>query len=75
MGKAKKLRAAKVRAVKKVLNPKDPRLKATQEKNLQLAKKKAEEEGAKNIQQVPTSMFFAHNSALGPPCVHPPPSA
>ena len=37
MAKAKKLRAAKVRAVtKKMLSPKDPRLKTSQERRLEI---------------------------------------
>ncbi|KAH8072915.1 hypothetical protein JL720_11002 [Aureococcus anophagefferens] len=67
MAKGKKFRAAKVKNVKKVLAAKDPRLKSTQDK---LAKKEAKRQAAaqaRNVEQVPTSMFFAHNDALGPP--------
>ncbi|KAH8065358.1 hypothetical protein JL721_8317 [Aureococcus anophagefferens] len=35
-----------------------------------LAKKEAKRQAAaqaRNVEQVPTSMFFAHNDALGPP--------
>jgi len=60
MTKAKKHRAHKVRAmVKKIINPKDQRI----EKKKALPK----DEGRRNIENVPVSMFFAHNSALGPP--------
>mmetsp|Transcript_24427 Transcript_24427/g.73306 ORF Transcript_24427/g.73306 Transcript_24427/m.73306 type:complete len:196 (-) Transcript_24427:9-596(-) len=68
MGKAKKFRAAKVKAVKRVINPQDPRLQDARQKNEKKeAKKRREAEEQRNLQQTPTSMFFAHNSALGPP--------
>ena len=67
MAKAKKFRAAKVKNVKKVIAPKDPRLKGTQEKLQKSEAERAKAAEARNVEQVPTSMFFAHNSALGPP--------
>jgi U3 small nucleolar RNA-associated protein 24 len=69
MGKVAKGREYRVKNVKKLLSPKDPRLKANQAKNTLAVAKQKVAEGARNVEQVPTSMFFAHNSALGPPCV------
>jgi len=64
MGKAKKTR--KVAAVKRLLNPKDARLK---ENKVKQAKKEAEiKEKAVNRQpQIASSLFLSHNTALGPP--------
>lgn len=62
MGREKKLRKHRVKhaTVKKIIAPtKDPRLKSTQ--------KKLEPEAPRNIEQTPASMWFAHNTALGPP--------
>ena len=64
MGKQKKTRNV---SVKKMISPKDPRLKANVKKNELAAKKRQEAEEPRNVQQVPTSMFFTHNTALGPP--------
>jgi U3 small nucleolar RNA-associated protein 24 len=44
------------------LNPKDTRLKENQKE-----KPKKENELVRNIPQVPSSLFFKYNSALGPP--------
>lgn len=61
MGKAKKLRAHKVKNVKKIIAPtKDPRLKKSKDE-------KESKTAIVNVEQTPASMFFAHNSALGPP--------
>ncbi|CAN0340496.1 unnamed protein product, partial [Discosporangium mesarthrocarpum] len=67
MGKAKKQRAHKVKfaQAKRLLSPKDSRLKDNVEK--EKAKRRKAWEGYRFVTQVPTSMFFAHNSALGPP--------
>lgn len=52
-------------APKKIITDKDPRLKAIKEKN---AKKAADDKDApRNVPQVPSSMFFKYNTALGPP--------
>lgn len=67
MAKGKKFRAAKVKAVKRVIAKSDPRLKDTRKKNEAGEAEKAKKQEARNIEQTPTSMFFAHNSALGPP--------
>ncbi|CAG8789125.1 25688_t:CDS:2 [Racocetra persica] len=64
MGKAKKTR--RFAEVKRLLNPKDSRLKSVQEKQ----KKKNEErekEAVRNVPQVASSLFFRHNTSLGPP--------
>ncbi|KAJ3506667.1 hypothetical protein NLJ89_g6743 [Agrocybe chaxingu] len=64
MGKAKKTR--KFAAVKRMLNPKDIRLKENQLKQ----KKKEEEAKEKAVRRVPqmaSSLFLAHNTALVPP--------
>lgn len=70
MGKLKKTR--KFAAVKRMLNPKDDRLRvaalnktsATQGKP---KGKKVDESLVRNVPKVSAAMFFAHNSALGPP--------
>lgn len=71
MGRAKKLRSHRVKhaaSVKKIIAPtKDPRLKSTKERLMKKEEKRKLEEEATNIEQTPASMFFAHNSALGPP--------
>ncbi|CED84263.1 Predicted nucleic-acid-binding protein, contains PIN domain [Phaffia rhodozyma] len=64
MGKAKKTR--KFAAVKRMINPADPRLKVNAEK---AAKKAAEAKEAekKVVTQAPSSLFLSHNPSLGPP--------
>lgn len=64
MGKKKQVR--KFGEVKRMLNPKDTRLKHNQkEQAVALAQK---EEGKKKYKEMAaSSMFFQHNSALGPP--------
>ncbi|CAM9193934.1 unnamed protein product [Ectocarpus sp. 12 AP-2014] len=68
MGKAKKSRAVRVKfaQAKRLLSPKDCRLKGNQEKE-EAKRKKAKEAETNHVKQVPTAMFFAHNTALGPP--------
>ncbi|KAJ1502403.1 rRNA-processing protein fcf1 [Coelomomyces lativittatus] len=64
MGRSVKLK--KFAQVKKLISPKDLRLKENQVKAIQ----KVEEEKKKkthHVSQVPASMFFKYNSALGPP--------
>ncbi|WFD35607.1 rRNA-processing protein fcf1 [Malassezia cuniculi] len=62
----KKKQVRKFGEVKRLLNPKDSRLKSNQ-KAAEIARK-AEEENKKRRQVMPaSSMFFQHNSALGPP--------
>jgi len=64
MGKAKKTR--KVAAVKRLLNPKDARLKENKVK--QAKKEAALKQKAVNRQpQIASSLFLSHNTALGPP--------
>jgi U3 small nucleolar RNA-associated protein 24 len=64
MGKAKQTR--KFAAVKRMISPNDARLKVNKDK-LDQIKKKREEEQTKHVNQAPSSMFFSHNEALGPP--------
>jgi len=67
MGRAKKTR--KFAEVKRMLNPKDDRIKAL--RGEQEKKKKAnpdqEEEKVRHLDVAPSSMFFSYNSQLGPP--------
>ena len=65
MGKAKKTR--RFAAVKRMISPKDMRLKDAQLKAEAMAKKKMEREAPRHVEQVPSAMFFSHNTALGPP--------
>ncbi|RIB28786.1 Fcf1-domain-containing protein [Gigaspora rosea] len=64
MGKAKKTR--RFAEVKRLLNPKDSRLKSVQEKQKKKNEEK-EKETIRNVPQVASSLFFRHNAALGPP--------
>jgi len=65
MARAKKPR--KFAVMKKMISPKDIRIKS----NAEAAKKKAEakkkETEAKQVEQTPTSLFFQYNTQLGPP--------
>ncbi|GAB5037261.1 rrna-processing protein fcf1 homolog [Nannochloropsis oceanica] len=64
MGKAKKTR--KYAVMKKQISPKDPRLKD----NIEKAKKRAEAVAkslTREVEAVPTGMFFQYNTSLGPP--------
>lgn len=64
MGKKKQTK--KFALVKRMLNPSDQRLKENQVK--EAAKKKAiEEKAVKHVTPAASSMFFQHNTALGPP--------
>ncbi|KAG8924602.1 rRNA-processing protein fcf1 [Tulasnella sp. 419] len=64
MGRAKKTR--KFAQVKRILNPKDARLKENQLK--QKKKEEAEKEAkVKRAPQVASSLFLQHNTALAPP--------
>mmetsp|Transcript_2504 Transcript_2504/g.4182 ORF Transcript_2504/g.4182 Transcript_2504/m.4182 type:complete len:195 (-) Transcript_2504:162-746(-) len=60
MGKAKKTR--KFAEVKRMLNPKDAKVKKDGKK----AEKKKEDQ-VRHVEAAPTSLFFKYNTALGPP--------
>ncbi|XP_065882865.1 rRNA-processing protein FCF1 homolog [Dysidea avara] len=64
MGKTKKAR--KFAAVKRIISPKDARIKKNQELALQ-KKKKEEEDKVKHVPQASSALFFAYNTQLGPP--------
>jgi len=64
MGKAKKTR--KFAEVKRLLSPKDPRLKKNQKK-AEEKKEKEKEKLVNNVPQVASSLFLRYNAALGPP--------
>lgn len=61
MGKAKKTR--KFAEVKRLLNPKDTKLK----KDTEQQRKKKKEEEVRHVEAAPTALFFQYNTALGPP--------
>jgi hypothetical protein len=65
MGKAKKTR--KFAVAKKIISPKDTRVK----ENLEKAKKKEEalkkKEEPRQVEQAVSSLFFQYNTQLGPP--------
>ncbi|KAK4166675.1 Fcf1-domain-containing protein [Cladorrhinum sp. PSN259] len=65
MGVAKKTR--KFAAVKRVIGKNDDRRKSEAEKKASLEIKKKEKEAVREIPQMPSSMFFEHNTALVPP--------
>ncbi|KAI8320553.1 Fcf1-domain-containing protein [Martensiomyces pterosporus] len=64
MGKAKKTR--KFGEIKRMINPKDMRLKQNQKKKAEQDKK---EEGqvVRHVEREASNMFFKYNTALGPP--------
>ncbi|ORZ39279.1 Fcf1-domain-containing protein [Catenaria anguillulae PL171] len=64
MGKAKKTR--KFAEVKRMLNPKDARLKQVQNKVIKKAEEEKKQE-VRHIEQSASSLFFKYNEALGPP--------
>ncbi|RHZ89948.1 hypothetical protein Glove_9g120 [Diversispora epigaea] len=64
MGKAKRTR--KFAEAKRLLNPKDSRLKSVQEKQKTKEEQKRKSE-VRNVPQVASSLFFRYNTALGPP--------
>eukprot|EP00112_Aurelia_sp_Birch-Aquarium-sp1_P001047 Seg1104.3 transcript_id=Seg1104.3/GoldUCD/mRNA.D3Y31 product="rRNA-processing protein FCF1-like" protein_id=Seg1104.3/GoldUCD/D3Y31 len=64
MGKAKK--GPKFAAVKRIINPKDARIKKAQTKIKNEPKKKDESE-VKNVTQNSSALFFQYNTQLGPP--------
>ncbi|KAI0244068.1 rRNA-processing protein fcf1, partial [Massospora cicadina] len=63
-GKAKKTR--KFAEVKRLLNPKDSRLKSIQ-KEIDSKKKDDESKLVRHVPQVNSGMFFRYNTSLGPP--------
>ena len=66
MGKQKRTR--KCGAIKRRISPKDSRLK--QNKHVSDLKNPTSKKKKKNIQhvtQLPTALFFKHNTSLGPP--------
>ncbi|TDH73635.1 uncharacterized protein CCR75_008849 [Bremia lactucae] len=65
LGKAKKTR--KFAAVKRMISPRDTRINSVRKAVAKLEEKKRKEAEPKQIDQVPSSMFFKYNSALGPP--------
>ncbi|CEL92598.1 unnamed protein product [Vitrella brassicaformis CCMP3155] len=66
MAKAKKTR--KFAAVKRMINPKDDRIKKNQEKaKEQLTQQKKGNNDVKDIPLASSSLFFNYNTALGPP--------
>lgn len=65
MGRSKKP-LKKFAAVKKIVAPSDPRRPKVQEKQAQ-KQKETEEAKTKHIDQTPSTLFFRHNTALGPP--------
>eukprot|EP00965_Chrysotila_dentata_P198527 6178845-Pleurochrysis_carterae.AAC.3 len=68
MGKQKRARTQKFAAVKRMISPKDSRIKKPElNPNLveKMEKKKAKE--VNNVAQTPSSLFFSHNESLGPP--------
>eukprot|EP00164_Ancoracysta_twista_P010462 GFYU01015784.1.p2 GENE.GFYU01015784.1~~GFYU01015784.1.p2 ORF type:complete len:198 (+),score=59.93 GFYU01015784.1:49-642(+) len=65
MGKSKQKQVRKFAAVKRMISPKDDRLKNKElEKK---AKEKAKTEITKNVPQTESGLFFQYNNSLGPP--------
>mmetsp|Transcript_25385 Transcript_25385/g.51027 ORF Transcript_25385/g.51027 Transcript_25385/m.51027 type:complete len:201 (-) Transcript_25385:190-792(-) len=68
MAKAKKQATTKkFAAVKRMVTPKDGRIKKNQGKAAEQSSHQQLSAPPKNVAQTSTSMFFSHNSALGPP--------
>ncbi|CAO1619515.1 unnamed protein product [Parajaminaea phylloscopi] len=64
MGKRKQTK--KFAAVKRMLNPKDQRIKENQVQ-ADAKKKQVEEKKVRHVETAASSLFFQHNTALGPP--------
>ena len=62
----KKKQVRKFGEVKRMLNPNDSRLKSNKEKDVENARK-VEERKKQRVELAASSIFFQHNSALGPP--------
>ncbi|CAK4082087.1 unnamed protein product [Aphanomyces euteiches] len=65
MGKDKKVR--KFAAVKRMISPKDSRIKSVQIVTAKKEQKKKEKEAPRQIDQIPSNLFFKYNADLGPP--------
>lgn len=65
MGKAKKTR--KFAVTKKIISPKDTRVKENLEKQKKKAAEKKKKEEPRQIEQAVSSLFFQYNTQLGPP--------
>lgn len=65
MGKAKKTR--KFAVTKKIISPKDTRVKENLEKAKKKAADKKKKEEPRQIEQAVSSLFFQYNTQLGPP--------
>ena len=68
MAKHKKnIVSKKFAAVKRMITPNDNRIKKNQEKRSQAAATASQEPESHHVTQTSTALFFAHNTALGPP--------
>ncbi|KAK1930658.1 rRNA-processing protein FCF1 [Phytophthora citrophthora] len=65
MGKAKKTR--KFAAVKRMISPRDTRINSVRKAVAKAEEKKRKQAEPKQIDQIPSNMFFKYNAALGPP--------
>ena len=65
MGKAKKTR--KFAAVKRMINPKDMRIKKNQKKAEEKRKKALAAAAPRHVEQAVSALFFQYNAQLGPP--------
>ncbi|ETV64870.1 hypothetical protein H257_18301 [Aphanomyces astaci] len=65
MAKDKKVR--KFAAVKRMISPKDTRIKSVQAVAAKKDLKKKEKEAPRQIDQIPSNLFFKYNAELGPP--------
>jgi U3 small nucleolar RNA-associated protein 24 len=65
MGKSRRTR--QFAQVKRIINLRDDRKKTDSAKKIKQAPKKDAEEETKYVPQVPSSLFFLYNNALGPP--------
>lgn len=65
MGKAKKTRKFAVQ--KKIISPKDTRVKENAEKAKQKLEAKKKKEQPRQVEQASSALFFQYNTQLGPP--------
>ena len=65
MGKAKKTR--KFAVTKKIISPKDARIKSNQKEAKQKAVELAKKEKPRHVDQSISALFFQYNTQLGPP--------
>jgi U3 small nucleolar RNA-associated protein 24 len=68
----KKAQTRKIAATKRMISPHDDRITKPAKKQAmddRKAKERAEKQQSRHVTQTSSSLFFAHNESLGPPCI------